>query len=136
MQRLWEAFPGYRPEPRFWRWPVFEELRTPAVDIYEKEGSLVIKADVPGMKAEDIEISVNGDTVTISGERKEEKEVKEEDYYRAERSHGRFTRQLSLRAGVDTEKAVAEFKDGVVEVRLPLKNEAQKKTIEVRPAEK
>ncbi|HXH21306.1 MAG TPA: Hsp20/alpha crystallin family protein [Dehalococcoidia bacterium] len=134
MQRLWAGFPGLFPEPRSWRWPFFEELRMPAVDMFEKDGSLVIKADVPGMSAKDIEISVNGDTLTISGERKEEKEVKEEDYYRAERSYGRFTRQIALPAGVDTDKADAQFKDGVVEIRLPLKKEAQKKTIPVKSA--
>ncbi len=134
MQRFWGNLPGTLPEPRFWRWPVFEELRTPAVDMFEKDGSLVIKADVPGMTAKDIEISVNEGSITISGERKEEKEVKEKDYYRSERSYGRFTRQLSLPTGVDTDKAVAEFKDGVVEIRLPLKEEAKKRTIEVKTA--
>jgi HSP20 family protein len=130
MQRLWEGLP----EARFWRWPVFEEFRTPAVDMFEKEGALFVKADVPGMTAKDIEISVNEGNLTISGERKEEKEVKEKDYYRAERSYGRFTRQLSLPAGVDVDKAEATFKDGVVEIRLPLKEEAKTKTISVKAA--
>jgi len=128
MQHLWQGMP----ESRFWRWPVFEELRAPAVDVFEKEGSLVVKADVPGMSAKDLEISVDHESVTISGERKEEKEVKEKDYYRAERTYGRFTRQVALPAGVDTDKAEASFKDGVLEIRFPLKEEAKKKTIEVK----
>lgn len=128
MQRLWEGFP----EPRFWRWPLFEEWRAPAIDMFEREGALIVKADVPGMTAKDIEISVDENSLTISGERKEEKEVKEKDYYRAERSYGRFTRQLPLPAGVDTDKAEASFRDGVLEVRLPIKEEAKKKTIEVK----
>lgn len=130
MERLW----GSMPEPRFWRWPIVEELRAPAVDMFEKNGSLVVKADVPGMTAKDIEIAVSDDILTISGERKEEKEVKEKDYYRAERSYGKFMRQLSLPSGVDTDKAEATFHDGVLEIKLPLKEEAKKKAIEIKTA--
>jgi HSP20 family protein len=127
MDRLWEGFPSLRR-----MLPLIEAQKWPAVDVFEREGALVVKADTPGMSAKDIEINVNENGLTISGERSEEKEVKEKDYYRSERSYGRFTRQIPLPAGVDREKATANFKDGVLEVTLPLREEAKQKKIEVK----
>ena len=127
MDRLWEGFPAF---PRFRR--LIEEPSWPSVDVFERTGSLVVKADVPGMTAKDIEVNVTEDGITISGERSEEKEVKEKDYYRSERSYGRFMRQVPLPAGADRDKAEATFKDGVLEISLPLKEEAKQKKIAVK----
>jgi HSP20 family protein len=125
--RFWESFPAF---PRFRR--LIEEHAWPAVDVFERNGSLVVKADVPGLEAKDIEVNLTESGITISGERKEEKEVKEKDFYRSERSYGRFTRQLPLPAGVDRDKAQATFKDGVLEITFPLKEEAKQKKIEIK----
>jgi HSP20 family protein len=127
MDRFWESFPAL---PRFRR--LLEPPAWPAVDVFERNGTLVIKADVPGMTAQDIEVTATADGVRISGERSEEKEVKEKDYYRSERSYGRFVRQVPLPASADTERAEASFKDGVLEIVLPLKEEAKQKKIEVK----
>jgi HSP20 family protein len=129
MDRLWEGFPGF---PRFRR--LIEEPAWPAVDVFDRNGSLVVKADVPGMTAKDIEVNVTEDGITISGERTEEKEVKEKDYFRSERSYGRFTRQVPLPAGADRDNAQASFTDGVLEISFPLKEEAKQKRIEIKPS--
>jgi HSP20 family protein len=129
MDRLWEGFPAF---PRFQR--LLEEPPWPAVDVFDRNGSLVVKADVPGMTAKDIEVNLTEDGITISGERSEEKEVKEKDYYRSERSYGRFMRQVALPAGADRDKAQASFKDGILEISFPLKEEAKQKKIEVKPS--
>jgi HSP20 family protein len=84
------------------------------------------------MTAKDIEVNVTEDGITISGERSEEKEVKEKDYYRSDRSYGRFMRQVPLPVGADRDKAEASFKDGVLEITFPLKEEAKQKKIEVK----
>ena len=126
MDRLWDAFPGF---PRFR--PFAEEPTWPALDVFEKNGSLVVKADVPGLTAKDVEVTLAEDGVTISGERTDEKEIKEKDYYRSERRYGRFVRQVPLPPGADRDKAQATFKDGVLEVTFPLKEEAKQKKVEV-----
>jgi len=127
MDRLWEGFPRL---PRL-RTSILEPT-WPAVDVFERDGSLVVKADVPGMKPEDIDVSISEDGLTISGHRAEEKEVKEKDYYRCERSYGGFVRQIALPSGADREKAEASFKDGVLEIRLPLAERAKHKKIEIK----
>ncbi|HWO72073.1 MAG TPA: Hsp20/alpha crystallin family protein [Dehalococcoidia bacterium] len=127
MDRLWESFPRF---PRL-RTSILEPA-WPAIDVYEKDGSLVVKADVPGMKPEDIDVTISEDGLTISGQRQEEKEVKDKDYYRCERSYGSFVRQIALPAGADRDKAEARFKDGVLEVRLPLSEGAKHKKIEIQ----
>jgi HSP20 family protein len=129
MDRLREGFPRF---PRLR--PLVAEPAWPALDVFEKNGSLIVKADVPGMVAKDIEVTLTEDGVTISGQRSEEKEVKEKDYYRCERSYGSFMRQVPLPAGADRDKAQASFKDGVLEISFPLKEEAKQKKIEVKGA--
>jgi HSP20 family protein len=127
MDRLWEGFPRF-PGLR----PLNAEPAWPAVDVFEKNGSLVVKADVPGMTAKDIEVTLTERGITISGQRSEEKEVKEKDYYRSERCYGSFMRQVALPVGADRENAQANFKDGVLEISFPLKEEAKQKKIEVK----
>lgn len=134
MDRMWEGFPLWGRLPRISRLRPLIEPTWPAIDVFEKNGSLVVKADVPGMSAKDIEVTMTEDGVTISGQRSEEKEVKEKDYYRCERSYGSFSRQIPLPAGADRDKAQATFKDGVLEVTFPLKEEAKQKKIEVKAA--
>jgi HSP20 family protein len=127
MDRLWEGFPRF-PHRR----AAFTEPAWPALDVFEKNGSLVVKADIPGMTAKDIEVTLTEDGVTVSGQRSEEKEVKDKDYYRCERTYGSFMRQVPLPAGADRDKAQANFKDGVLEISFPLKEEAKQKKIEVK----
>ena len=129
VDRLWDTMWG----SRFWR-----PLRTlereewlPALDVYQQDGTLHVKAELPGLAEKDVEITVTEETLTISGERAEEKEVKEEDYYRCERNYGRFLRKVALPAGVDADRAKASFKDGVLHVEMPLKEAAKQKKIEV-----
>jgi len=110
-------------ESRFPRFPfegLEEEEILPAVESYVKEGNLVVRADVPGLEPKDIEISVLHDVLTIKGERKAEKEVKEKDYLRREVSYGSFERRMTLPEGAAADKIQATFKNGVVEVSIPL----------------
>jgi HSP20 family protein len=97
----------------------------PAVDLYEKDDHFVIKAELPGVDKKNIAIDLKDRVLTISGERSYENEVKEESYYRRERSYGKFQRAFTLPADVDSEKINAEFKDGLLQIEVP-KPEQQK----------
>lgn len=119
-----------------WRLPVEERGWMPAVDVFEKNDKFIVKAEVPGMKEEDIDVSVVGDTLTIKGERKTETEVKEEDYYRCERSYGSFYRSIPLPSAVDASKIEASYEDGLLEVTLPKKAEVKPKKIAVSAKKK
>lgn len=115
--------------PTWWprlRFPEFEEI-SPSVDIFEEGDDVVVKAELPGMKKEDIEVKLTDNTITISGEKKKEEKIERKDYYRLERSYGSFCRAFSLPAEVQTDKAKAQFKDGILEVRIPKSEEAKKK---------
>jgi HSP20 family protein len=120
----------------FWRLPVEERGWMPAVDVFEKEDKFVVKAELPGMKEEDIHVSVVGDTLSIKGEKKTETEVKEEDYYRSERSYGSFYRSIPLPSNVDANKIEASFEDGVLEVALPKSAKVKPKKIAVSAKKK
>lgn len=104
---------------------------SPPVDIYETVENIVIKAEVPGVKKEDISVEVKNDTLYLKGERKFEKDVKEENYHRMERSYGSFRRIFSLPATVEQDKVKASFKDGVLEIILPKLEKAKPKKITV-----
>jgi HSP20 family protein len=104
---------------------------TPAVDIYETDHGLTIKAELPGVDPKDIEARVEDGALYLKGERNFEKESKKEDYHRIERSYGSFMRSFSLPNSIDAEKAAAEYKDGVLTLTLPKKEEAKAKTIKV-----
>ena len=113
--------------PAVWRRiPTMEMGWAPAIDVFEKEDKFVVKAELPGMKEEDIDISVVGNTLTIKGERKAESEVKEDNYYYCERSYGSFSRSIDVPSNVDTQKIEANYEDGVLDISLP-------KTPEVKP---
>ncbi|HBX43060.1 MAG TPA: molecular chaperone [Deltaproteobacteria bacterium] len=104
---------------------------TPAVDIYENNDSVVVKAELPGVEKDQISVEVKDGILSLRGERKFEKEVKEESYHRIERSYGSFQRSFSLPVSVDQEKVTAQFKNGVLEVTLPKKEQAKPKQIQV-----
>ena len=113
-------------------WPTLEHRRWPAIDIVENENDFVIKAEVPGCKADDIDISVHGNILTISGEKKAEEEKKEKGYYHMERSYGSFRRDLTLSAGLDSDKIEACCKDGILTVTLPKSEKAKAIKVKVK----
>ena len=102
------------------------------VDLYETDDEVVVKASLPGAKAEDVHISVTGETLTIKTETREEHEEKKPNYYRQERRAGSFQRSLTLPVRVDADKADATFDDGVLHLRLPKVAEVRPKSIEVK----
>ena len=104
----------------------------PAVDIYETEHELVVKADVPDVKPEELDIRVERNILTIRGERKFEKKVDENNYLRVERSYGSFSRNFSLANTVNTEAIKADYKDGVLTLSIPKREEAKPKQIKVQ----
>jgi len=104
----------------------------PALDIAERDDAVVVKADLPGIKPEEIEITVEDNVLTISGEKKESTETQEENYYHCERRHGRFRRDIPLPRSVDPEKIDASCQDGVLTVTLPKRQEAKPKRITVK----
>jgi HSP20 family protein len=117
--------------PPLVRFPEMEGMIGPSVDIFEDKGDVVVKAEMPGIKKEDIDITLTGDAITISGEKKMEKEVKKKDYYRCESSYGSFSRTFSLPSEVQTDKVKSSMKDGVLEIRIPKTEEAKKKEVKV-----
>lgn len=104
----------------------------PPMEIEESQEELVIRAEVPGMKSEDVEISLHGNTLTITGEKKSQRENKNGGYYQSERRYGRFQRVLSLPSDVDAEKIEATQNEGVLTVRLPKSEAAKPRKIEVK----
>jgi HSP20 family protein len=125
MERLFEDFQGFR-FPTFFKTD-FEPFRmefdnvqwVPQVEVLHKNGQFMVRADLPGLKKEDIEVELTDDVLTISGERKELKEEKREGFYRSERNYGSFFRQIPLPEGTKTENATATFQNGVLEITLP-----------------
>ena len=103
----------------------------PAVDVYEDEHNVTLKIEVPGIDEKDIDVRIENNTLTVHGERKIEKEEKEENYRRVERQYGNFTRTFTLPTTVDAEKVSATYDKGVLKVSLPKKAEAKPKQIKV-----
>ena len=103
----------------------------PAVDVYEDEHNVTLKIEVPGIEEKDIDVRIENNTLTVHGERKIEKEEKEENYRRVERQYGSFTRTFNLPPTVDAEKVQADYDKGVLKVTLPKKAEAKPKQIKV-----
>jgi HSP20 family protein len=104
---------------------------TPALDVFDEKDNFVVKAELPGMKKEDIDINVHNGVLTISGERKHDTEKKEGQTFRSERYFGRFQRSLTLPAAVDVQKVKASYKDGVLTIDLPKAEEAKPKQIAI-----
>ena len=104
---------------------------SPAVDIYETEDALKLKADIPDVKTEDIDVRVENQTLTIRGQRKFEKEENVKGHHRIERSYGEFVRSFAVPASVDTEKVQAEYRNGVLTITLPKKEAAKPRQVKV-----
>jgi HSP20 family protein len=117
-----------------WTWGERARLWAPAVDMVDEKDELIVRADLPGLEEKDIDVTVEDGTLTIRGERKEEKEEKKADYYYSERSYGAFVRTLALPTAVESDKVKATFKKGVLEVHLPKAKAAVGKKIEVKAA--
>ena len=113
-----------------WDWPVWGHGRWPAVDVVEKDNEFVVKAEVPGCKADDVDISIHGNMLTVSGEKKQEEEKKGKGYYHMERSYGSFRRDLNLGSEIDPSKIGATCKDSVLTITVPKTEEA--KTVKVK----
>ncbi len=128
MDRLWDEYFG---SGRRALQPM-EEAWLPAVDVSESEDKITVKAEIPGLEAKDIDISMSGDTLTIKGEKKTETEEKEENYHLVERSYGSFRRAMKIPATVDADKVEATYKNGVLTVVLPKKEEVKPKAIEIK----
>jgi HSP20 family protein len=111
--------------------PLYREALgfTPAVEISETASELLVKAELPGLRKEDVEIEIENNVLTLKGEKKEEREEKEEDTYLYERSYGSFQRSFSLPVGVKEDEVKADFRDGVLRIRLPKAQTARGKKI-------
>jgi HSP20 family protein len=117
--------------PERWSLPAVLDIEPPVVDFYDEKDDLVVKAELPGMEKQDIEVNVTDHTLTIKGEKKKAAEIEEENYYQSERYFGSFHRRLELPSDVQAEKAKASFKNGILEVRLPKTEVAKPKEIKV-----
>jgi len=109
----------------------FENGTAPAVDILEKDGNLILRAELPGMSEKEINLKLDANVLTLSGERKLENEEKRDDYRRIERSYGSFSRSFTLPESADREKVKAEYKNGVLTITIPLKPEAQPRAVPI-----
>jgi HSP20 family protein len=128
MDRLWEDYfgPGRRAlRPLEMEW-------VPAMDVSETGEQVVVKAEVPGIDAKEIEITLSGDVLTIKGEKKSEREEKQENYHLVERSYGSFARSLTLPAAVDANRIEAKYDKGVLTITCPKKEEVKPKAIEIK----
>ena len=103
----------------------------PAMEVFERDGQYVIRADVPGIDPKEVEVSILNDALTIKGERKKLQEVKEKESYYSEAAYGRFERRLALPKGIDPEKISARFENGVLEVSVPLPQPASGKKVQI-----
>jgi HSP20 family protein len=138
MDRWFEhAFPRKWMQPFRMEWPSWGELaaplegRMPKVDVIDRDDELVVRAEVPGIDKDDLDVSVSDNTVTIKGETRHEEKQEKGDYYRCEISRGAFARTVPLPSDVDTDKVKSSFKDGVLELTLPKIAKAKRRTIKI-----
>lgn len=127
MDKLWSRFFGERSlmEP-------FGKGWAPSLDVSQTKDNIVVKAEIPGMDSKDIDISLSGGVLTLKGEKKQEKEEKDENYYFAERSYGAFSRSIQLPQEVQTDKIKASYKNGVLTINLPKSEEAKAKEVKIK----
>lgn len=122
------------------RMPVFDRILPdttwiPQLEVFERDGRFIVRADLPGMKKEDVKVNVQDNVLIVEGERKVEDEVKKDGFHRTERSYGTFFRSLPLPEGVKVDKIDAKYKDGVLEVAMPFEHEKKvTKNVEVKLA--
>jgi HSP20 family protein len=131
MERMFEGS-FFRPVATFGPWGD----GSLAVDMYETDDSVVVKTAIPGVKGEDINISVAGDTLSVKAESKSEEEVKRENYLRRERRYGDFNRSVTLPGGLKTDKAEADLADGILTLTFPKAEEVKPRTIKIKPNSK
>jgi HSP20 family protein len=124
VNRVFDAFFGNGSDTRTRRW-------VPAMDLVETDEHLVLRADLPGLRRDDVQIEIKDGALTVSGERKAEQEDKAEGYYRVERSFGTFSRSMTLPEGVDADAVQADFTDGVLEIRIPKPAERKPHRVEI-----
>jgi HSP20 family protein len=129
LRRMFDVEPALRYESSF-------TMPAPAVDVSEDEAAYKVTAELPGMSEKEIEVVVSGDTLTLKGEKRQEKEQKDKNYYLSERSYGSFQRSFFVPEGVDRDKIAADFSKGVLTVTMPKTAKAveQQKKIEVKTA--
>ncbi|MBC7362543.1 MAG: Hsp20/alpha crystallin family protein [Candidatus Aminicenantes bacterium] len=128
MNRLFEDLVS---SPRFEDSELIQSTWSPAVDIYETENELVLTAELPGVDEKDVEIKIEDNTLTLKGERKFEKETKEENYHRIERAYGSFFRSFSLPNYIDQEKISAEYENGLLRIHMPKKAEVKPRKVKI-----
>ena len=126
MNRLFDSFSRSSDSPT-----LTEGTWAPSVDIYETKDAIVLDAELPGLNQKEISVTVVDNVLTIKGEKKQEKEVKEENYHRVERSYGSFSRSFTLPVGVKADSIKASYKDGVLKVSLPKAEETKPKQIDI-----
>lgn len=121
---------------RFFRLEPFKSVEPgrwmPSIDVSETPKEIIVKAEIPGMEAKDIDVSISGNLVTIQGERRHETEEKDENFHRMERTYGAFSRSIQLPADVDPEKVTASYKKGILKLSLAKLKEHSSKKIQVR----
>ena len=127
MDSLWNRFFGETPSLRR-----LGEEWSPSVDVSETKDNFVVKAELPGLEAKDVDVSISGEVITIKGEKKKEEEEKDEHHHYVERYYGSFQRSFRLPTNVKPDKIEASFEKGVLKVTLPKVEEAKKKKIEVK----
>jgi len=130
-ERMNRLLADYRTRSPFGEEEMAQGAWIPAVDIYETKESIVLNVELPGVTKEDIALEVKDSTLTIKGEKKLEKNVKEENFHRMERTYGAFTRAFTLPSTVQQDKVKAKFRDGILEIMLPKAEEAKPKQIKV-----
>lgn len=109
---------------------------SPQVEVHERDGQLIVRADLPGLSKDDVKVDINDDALTIQGERKQEHEENREGYYRSERSYGSFFRTIPLPEGINAEAAKASFRDGVLEVTMPMPQRTERRGRQVEITER
>lgn len=131
MDRLFEDFlvPGRR--RRGWLGKPEGSIVVPNIEMFDRTSEIVVRAELPGVAKENVDLTITKDTLILKGEVRKEEEIKEEDYYACERSYGSFSRSIALPVEVDSEKATAGFKNGILEVVLPKKEESKPKEIKI-----
>jgi len=138
MDRWFENFyPRGWLRPSHMEWPTWGELgapfkgHMPKVDVIDRDDKVVVRAEVPGVEKDDLDVSVSDNTVTIKGETKREEKEEKDDYYRCEISRGTFARTVVLPGAVDPDKAQAQFEDGMLELILPKVEKAKRRTVKI-----
>jgi HSP20 family protein len=134
MERVFGRFGRGWMRPLRWTWPMWEEAmeaKIPSVDVIDRDDEVLVRAELPGVDKEDLDISMTDDTVTIKGTTRTEEKEEKGDYFRREVATGSFSRTVRLPAEVDGEKSQASFKDGLLELTLPKVKKSKRHTIKV-----